>query len=220
MRDRSISIRVLMDNITSHPLMKDIPDETIVRYVVEFIRVMGCPYLMDDKTADIEIDDHRGALPCDFFDEVSVRGEHGEPFVTASGTFGEGDTPSYRIQGGVIHTSIPCGRVQLSYRAIEEDEDGYPLIPDDSISLRAMEAYVKKQWFTVLYDLGKINVSILLNAKQDYAWCAGQCHSHQHKVSVDKMEAIRRSLSTLHQRSNEHLRQFKGLSTPEAWRKH
>ena len=156
-----------MDNITSHPLMKDIPDETIVRYVVEFIRVMGCPYLMDERTVDIEIDDHRGALPCDFFEEVSVRGEHGEPFVTASGTFGECDTPSYRIQGGVIHTSIPCGVVQLSYRAIEEDEDGYPLIPDDSIALRAMEAYVKKQWFTVLHDLGKINVSILLNAKQD-----------------------------------------------------
>ncbi len=220
MRDRAISIRVLMDNITSHPLMKDMPDETIVRYVVEFMRVMGCPYLMDEKVVDIDIDGHRGELPCDFFEEVSVRGEHGEPYLPALGSFGEGDGLTYTIKGGVIHTSLPCGKVQLSYRGIMEDEDGYPMIPDNGIVLRAMEAYVKKQWFTMLFDCGKITMQSLGMAQQEYGWCAGQCQSHQHKVSLDKMQAITNSLRTLAQRSREHDRQFQSLGEREEWKTH
>ena len=220
MKGNPISIQVLMDNVTAHPLMKDIPDETIVRYAVDFMRIMGCPYLMDEKTADIVIDCHRGELPCDFYEEVSLRGEHGEPFILASGSFGEGDGLTYTIKGGIIHTSLPSGIVQLRYRAIMEDEDGFPLLPDDSVALRAMEAYIKKQWFTVLFDMGKCTLQSLGQAQQDYAWCAGQCESRQHKVSLDKMESITRSLRTLWQRSHEHGRQFNGLGDDERWRSH
>ncbi len=224
MKDRPVSIRVLMDNVASHPMMKDIPDETVVRYVVEFMRVMGCPFLMGEKTAEVEIRDFKGALPCDFYKEVSVSGPHGEPFRGATATFPEDDEGAprltYSIRGGVIHASLPDGVVRLRYTAIMEDEDGFPLLPDNSVALRAMEAYVKMRWFTVLFDMGRASSQSLSNAQQDYAWCAGQCHSEQHRLSMDRMESVTASLTNLMCRPRLHADGFASLGDRERWRTH
>ena len=45
----------------------------------------------------------------------------------------------------------------MAYRALPVDGEGIPLIPDNSVFYRALEAYVKKNWFTILFDLGKIS---------------------------------------------------------------
>lgn len=55
------------------------------------------------------------------------------------------------------------GEIEIAYRAIAVDEDGYPLIPDRSPFTRALELYIKKQCFTILFDLGKINQAVYSN---------------------------------------------------------
>ena len=42
------------------------------------------------------------------------------------------------------------------------------------ISYKALEAYIKKESFTVLFDMGKIQPQVLQHAEQQYAWLAGQ----------------------------------------------
>jgi len=37
------------------------------------------------------------------------------------------------------------------------DEEGYPMIPDNSSFTRAIQAYIKKEWFTILFDEAKIS---------------------------------------------------------------
>lgn len=53
------------------------------------------------------------------------------------------------------------------------DKDGYPMIPENSAFIKALELYIKKAWFTILFDMGKISQGVLFNTQQEYAWAAG-----------------------------------------------
>lgn len=115
---------------------------------------------------------------------------------------------TYKLQGGYIFTSIKEGEIEISYKAIILDNEGYPVIPDNSKFLRALEAYIKKQWFTILFDMGKLQAPILQNVQQEYAWAVGACESEFQKMSLDKAESFYNSWRTLIPRTNEHSRGF------------
>lgn len=226
MMDRPVSIRVLMDNISAHPMMRGIPEETVVRHVVDFMRIMACPLLLGERTARVRVECHRGELPCDFLEEVAVRGPRGEAYRAATAAFAEddgcrgSDGPTYMVKGGVIHTSLPEGEVSVRYRAVLQDDDGFPLIPDDAVAMRAMEAYVKVRWFTVLFDMGRVSQASLANAQQEYAWCAGQCDTRSRRLTPGMAESLLGQMRQLAQRSDEHARGFAGLGDRERWRAH
>ena len=82
------------------------------------------------------------------------------------------EEPSFKTQGRVIYTSFPDGVIEIAYKAIPVDEDGFPLLIDNETYLNALEAYIKVKIFTVMFDTGKIQGGILSNAQSDYAWAA------------------------------------------------
>ena len=120
------------------------------------------------------------------------------------------DSPdyTYKIQGTVIFTSLKEGTIEIAYRAIAVDDEGYPLIPDRSAFTRALELYIKKQCFTILFDLGKINQAVYNNVQQEYAWAVGQAQADLIKPSIDEMQSITNALNTLIPRTNEHSKGF------------
>ena len=81
-------------------------------------------------------------------------------------------------------------KVIASYLAMPVDDEGYPLIPDDSSYSKALELYIKVQWFIGLFDTGKINERVLSNAQQQYAWAVGQAQTSLIRPTIDQMEAI------------------------------
>lgn len=111
---------------------------------------------------------------------------------------------TYKIQGGYIFTSIKEGVIEISYQAILLDEEMFPMIPDNSKFIRALIAYIKKEWFTILFDMGKIQPQIFQNVQQEYAWAVGACESEFQKMSLDKAESFYNSWRTLIPRTNEH----------------
>lgn len=115
---------------------------------------------------------------------------------------------TYKIQGNIIYTSVENCVVELSYKAMPIDEEGFPLIPDNSKFSRALEAYIKKQWFTILFDMGKLQGAILQNAQQEYAWAVGACESDSHNFTMDKAEAFFNSWRSLLIKTREHSRGF------------
>ena len=82
------------------------------------------------------------------------------------------------------------------------------MIPDNSSFIRALELYIKKQCFTILFDMGKIDRFVYNNVCTEYAWAVGQAQSDLVRPSIDEMEAITNSLNTLVTRVNEHSRGF------------
>ena len=84
---------------------------------------------------------------------------------------------TFKTLGRVIYTSFKDGNIQIAYKAIPVDDEGLPMLPDNPIFLKALELYIKKEWFTILFDLGKIQPAVLNNTQQEYAFKAGQCNS-------------------------------------------
>lgn len=222
-----ISIKQAMDDILVHPLLQDLTLERAVNYAQEFMRIVGCPKLFSEKTVMLEVKDYRALLPCDFVNIIQVRGEHGEEYRYTTDNFHFSHiTPdayqrrdlTYKIQGDVIYTSNMEGKIEVSYQSIEIDEDGFPLIPDNASFIKALELYIKKHWFTILYDLNKINAGVYQNVQQEYAWYVGQAQSDLIRPSVDEMESITNMWNALVQRVRDHKQGFKTTGTREFMR--
>lgn len=213
MAEQYINIKVVLDRILRHPLMQDLSLETAVDYTISFMRIVGMPRMFTEKVVRIPIDKYRALLPCDYYQTIQVRIPGGHALVYSTDSFhmsNKGNPSTYKIQGNIIYTSIESGELELAYLAISTDEDGYPLLPDNSSFTRALELYIKKQWFTILFDLGKITSAVLQNTQQEYAWAVGDCQSEFNRMSIDQMEAFSNSWRTMILRDHQHSSGFIG----------
>ena len=216
MAEQYINIKVVLDRILRHPLMQDLSLETAVDYTIDFMRIVGMPRMFTEKVVRIPIDKYRALLPCDYYQTIQVRIPGGHALVYSTDSFhmsNKGNPSTYKIQGNIIYTSIESGELELAYLAISTDADGYPLLPDNSSFTRALELYIKKQWFTILFDLGKITSAVLQNTQQEYAWAVGDCQSEFNRMSIDQMEAFSNSWRTMILRDHQHSSGFIGDGT-------
>ena len=213
-----------MDKLTRHPLMQDIPFETVIDYAVDFIRIVGTPPSFIDKTAIIDIHNYRGELPCDFYEMTQVRlardkdhrvDDLAPTFRYTTDSFHMSPNKphvsdlTYKLQGNCIFTApLEEGQIEIAYRAMPIDDEGYPMIPDNSSFSRALEMYIKKQWFTIQYDLGKISQQAMVKADQDYAWAVGQAQTDLIRPTIDQIESISNMWNTLVPRAQEHRKGF------------
>lgn len=217
--ERYISIKQILDDTLEHPLLKDLSFERAVNHAIHFIRIVGMPRAFIEKTEYIEIENYRGLLPCDYYEMIQVRTtkdcnhtHHIFRYSTDSFHMSPDKHKSYdytyKIQGQVIFTSMKEGKIEIAYNAIAVDEEGYPLIPDNSSFIKALELYIKKCQFTIMFDLGQIQPAVYNNVCQDYAWAVGQAQSELIRPSIDQMQAISNSLNTLIPRVTEHSKAF------------
>lgn len=207
MTESYISVKQIMDRIMQHPLMQDISLEQVIDMTISFMRIVGVPTMFTEKVELIKVDKYRALLPCDYYKVIQIRKPGGRVLVYSTDNFhmnNKGNSMTYKIQGNIIYTSFEEGELELSYLAIEVDKDGYPLLPDNSSFTRALELYIKKQWFTILFDLGKIQPAVLQNTQQEYAWAVGDCQSEFNRLTLDQMEAFSNSWRTMLLRTNEH----------------
>lgn len=199
MEKQNVSILQIADRINRHPMMTDIPLETIVDYTIDFIGIVGLPEFFDEKTAVVKIENYRGVLPCDFVEMIQVRSMTHKPiyYRAATDTFHFSNIkhvksidPTYKIQGNIIFTSNEKGDIEISYQSIGVDEHGFPLIPDDRKFMTALEAYIKYQHFTIKFDEGIISPQVLDRAAQEYTWAVGRCESGFKMMTIDEAESI------------------------------
>lgn len=190
-----ISIKQILDDLLAHPLLRDLSLERAVDHAVHFIRIVGMPKLFSEKVETIKIENYRALLPDDYYNIIQVREAKSNTLLKHSiDSYHMGDekmnTNSYKIQGNIIYSSLREGELEVSYKALLIDEEGYPLIPDNSSFIKALELYIKKHYFTVLFDLGKISQQVLNNTQQEYAWYVGQCQSDLVRPTLDEMKSI------------------------------
>ena len=119
----------------------------------------------------------------------------------------------------MIFTSTRDTDLEIAYRAFAVDDEGYPLLPDNASFLRGLESYIKLQWFTILYDMGKLPQQVMQNTQQEYAWAAGDAQSEFSRLSLDEAETLFNSFRTLLPRSGEHWREFFTNGSKEIWKR-
>lgn len=195
-----VNINTIADRLTRHPLMQDIPLETIIDYTIDFIRIVGTPPSFMEKVETVEIKNHKGLLPCDYYLILHLKCSRKIFDATNNAFFTDNSVKGglrYKIQNGVIITSIENGEIEISYRAMPMDKEGNPLIPDNGTYIRALELYIKLQWFTTLFDMGKIQPAVLQNTQQQYAWAVGQAQTDLIRPTMDQMQLITRMWNRL-----------------------
>lgn len=188
-----ISIRQILDDVLAHPMLRDLSLERAVDHAVHFIRIVGMPKMFEDKIEKIQIENYRAQLPDDFYTIIGIRKNgSNQVFQHAINSHNQNQSSglTYRIQGNIIYTSLSEGDIDVEYKALVVDEEGYPMIPDNSSFIKALELYIKKQYFTVLFDMGKITGQVLNNTQQEYAWYVGQCQSDLVRPTWDEMKSI------------------------------
>lgn len=227
-----ISIKQIMDDILDHPMMQDLSFERAINYAVEFIKIVGMPTAFEHKTTTIPVENYAGyrldedgkelpSIPEDCYQILAIKKKGGEEVIlnTSTSVFGPSKSnsasPSYVIRGNVIQTSFEEGELEISYLALPIDKEGYPTIPEIASYIRALELYIKKKWFTILFDLGKLNVSIYNNVKQEYAFAVAQAQSELIKPSLDEMEAFTNMWNSLLPRHSAHKFGYNTLGSRE-----
>lgn len=214
MATRYTSIDTVIDRVLRHPLMKGMSTDTIIDHIVDFMHIVGTPTMFDEKTAEIKIKDYRASLPDDFVEVIQIRDKKGNVYNTTSNTFHMSKNEAqrcleYKIQGGFIITSTSDGTLEIAYKAIQEGSDGRPMIPDNASFLRAVEAYIKKNHFTVLVDTGKMHPTILQNVQQEYAWAVGDCQTEFNRLTIDEMNNLGKLWKGLLPSTNKHKTHFR-----------
>lgn len=213
MAENYTNIRIILDKIMRHPLMQDLSLETAVDYTIDFMRIVGVPTMFEEKTVKLNVDKYKAQLPKDYYRMVQIRTTNGNVFKYSTDSFytkkDKTGSLTYKIQGNFIYTSIEDGCIEVSYEAIAVDSDGYPLIPDNSSFTRALNAYIKKQWFTILFDLGKVHSAVLDHAEQEYAWAVGDCQTEFNRLTLDKAESFYTSWRSLIVDNKLHSKRFK-----------
>lgn len=208
------NIREVLSRVLRHPLLQDVSVEQAVQYTVDFLGIFGMPKLYTEKEETIHIEDYRGKLPCDIVSINQVKDSKTGlcmPAITNSFSNSQ-NTLGFKTQGHVIYTSFKTGDINISYKAIPVDKDGFPLLIDNPVFIKALEAYIKREVFTILFDMGKISPQVLQNAQQQYAWLAGQVQSEFTIPSMSEMESIKNSWCTLLQRTKEFNTGFSSVS--------
>ena len=204
-----VNIRELLARVTKHSMLKTIDLEEAIRYVVDFISIVGCPTFYLDKEVDITIEDYRGLMPCDLVSIVQVKDKNTgfclhsmtDSFTPKEDTFNKELT--FKTQGNVILTSFRTGEITISYKALPVDETGIPLLIDNSNFLKALELYIKKERFSDLYDEGKIREGVMIKAERDYAWAVAQCEKEFIMPSISELQSITNMWNTLIPRVRE-----------------
>ena len=219
-----INIRELLSRVLRHPLLQGFTLEQAIQYTIDFIGIFGFPEFYEDKQAEIDICDFKGNLPCDLVEIVMVKEcKTNAPLRSMTAAFNPGgkyynhlrQEPQFKTQGRVIVTSFPVGTVIVAYKAIPVDDEGLPLLIDNSKYLKALELYIKCQLFTILFDLGKITPQVLQHTEQEYAWAAGQLEEEFKTPSVSEMQSITNMLNQIIVRKDEFYNRFERLGNKE-----
>lgn len=215
-----INIREMLSRILRHPLLQDVKLEQAVQYTIDFIGTFGLPNMYKDRVTILQVKNYRTVLPCDIISINQIKMVNsGTYLVSMTNTFlpehheKKSLQPSFKTQGQVLYTSFKEGDIEVSYKSLPIDKDGYPLLIDNPSYLKALEFYIKKEVFTILFDMNQISGQVLQNTQQQYAWYAGQLNSEFSIPSLSEMESIKNSWCTLIQKTNEFNSEFNNLGS-------
>jgi len=104
---------------------------------------------------------------------------------------------TYTTQKGIMYTSFDEGYVQLSYKALGVDEDGYVLIPDDKRTVMAVEYYILHRYLEPLWMLGKITDKAFNYVEQKrHFYMAGASVSLQLQ-GIDHLESVMNTVNRI-----------------------
>lgn len=223
------SIKIILDRLLRNNVLNGISFESVIDYTIDFMEIVGVPSIYTEKLYEADIVNYRASLPCDFVEEIQLLFDS-RTSRASTDTFHEqyGKTNlqhrtsdnTYSINRNYIFTSIEKGKLQMVYKAILTDEEGYPMLPANRTFLNALEWFIKYKYYTILWEEGRLEDKRYENTKQEYAWAVGQCETDMKRLSLAKAESFFNSFRTLIPRDNEFSKRFMNTGNKEFIKAH
>jgi hypothetical protein len=209
-----ISVGSILWRVLKNPLLKNSNYEEISEYVLEFLRLLGAPLALENTTEKKEIQQHKLQLPPNLIDIKGVRylgpdcdEKCAVAMRYATNTFhanvnehDEGKSTfefTYMVQKGIMITSPSEGWVEISFRQLMIDEEGYPLIPNNEKVVMALEYYILFRHLEQLWSMGKITDKVFQYYEQKKLWYMGSASSDLKISSMDHVESIMNSVNKI-----------------------
>ena len=243
-----ISLGRIMWKILKNPLASELTYEECAEYALEFIKLLGAPTAYETKTFSTDLVSYKAELPCDIIKIDGVRyldsnndGQKGS-FIAmreATNTYhidpaehqNEQDTEfdlrgnhrrsefTYKIQKGIIFTSMREGCIEIAYKGLMLDEDGYPLIPDNETVMIGMEYYVLNRYLEPLWMMGKVTDKAFDYIQQKRYFYMPSAYTALQMPNEDMMESMMNSINKLIINTTAHQNFFKKMGEKERIRK-
>ncbi len=122
---------------------------------------------------------------------------------------------TFDLNNDHITLSVKEGRVCMAYLAIPTDEEGLPLIPDDTSYQIAIKKYLTMKIDYIAWRKGELRSDIFQHSEQEWAWYVGQAGNKAKMPSIDQLEAIKNQTMRLLPNINAHETFFRTLGSPE-----
>lgn len=225
----TVSLKEILWRIMNYPTMAELTFEDAAEYAVEAIRLLGAPLGYENKVTDpIQVIDHKAALPPNVVEVRGIKLDETIALTYATDMFHDrsdceecdkDEEYTYTYANGVIKTSFKEGNIQVSYKALITDEEGFPLIPDNEKFKLAIRYYVMYMHMEPLALMGKITQSAFNIVSQRKDWYMGGAQSSMQIANMDHAEALANSVNKLLLNRFGHSSSYAGMGKKEIFKK-
>lgn len=197
-----VSLDVIANKIYKNPLLKDVNFEDIIDYSLSVIKLLRVPGVYVEESCYRDILNHKVLLPkhalniksvnlCDGKNLFSMRASTDTLKNHVDKTNIRSNPRTYSINNRILKTSCSSGTILIIFDTIKVDENDIPMIPNSEALIKAIEANIKVQIYSVLADLQKVSERSLNRAEQEYTWYVGKAQSEfQGFTNEDEMESF------------------------------
>lgn len=126
---------------------------------------------------------------------------------------------TYKIQKGIIFTSMRDGCIEMAYKGLSVDEDGFPLIPDNEKVAIAMEYYILSRYLEPMWLMGKISDKAFEYIQQKRFFYMPSAYTALQMPNADGLETIMNGINRLLLSTTMHEKFYKKLGEEERLRK-
>jgi hypothetical protein len=226
-----ISVGEIIWKVLRNPIAADLTYDQAAEFTIEFIRLLNAPLAFIDKVTDppIQIESFKVRIPDDLIDVKGIRyiedlnknNAVAMRYATDIYHLNEDESTecTYMLQNCIITASKEKGYLQISYKAIATDDEGYPMIPDNESFKKGLEYYILSCYMEPLWAMGKIQDKVFQYYSQERYFYTGQAESSLKLQGVDQLESVMNSINRLIHTTSAHTNGFKNIGQKEIIRR-
>ena len=210
---KMVSVGTIIWKVMRNPLTQDISYEQAAEFALEFIKLVNAPLSYSDEVKSLTLNEYKTYLPSNVINIRGVRytGIDGcqDPIAMRYATdlyHVNGDTEdtsdcnkeyTYVVQNCVLIASKKEGYIDISYKAISLDEEGFPLIPDNESYKVGLEYFILHKYIEPLWMMGKIQDKVFNYIEQKRHWYLGQAENSMKLQGIDHLESMMNALNRI-----------------------
>jgi len=145
---------------------------------------------------------------------VNLQSDGTQEFLLSNGVQ-ENRRITFDLNNNHITLSVKEGNVCMAYLAVPTDDEGLPLIPDDTSYQLAIKKYLTMKIDYIAWRKGELRSDIFQHSEQEWQWYVGQAGNKAKMPNIDQMEGIKNQVMRLLPKINHHETFFSTQLAPE-----